>query len=1721
MSAEVELFTTSILGNPVTRSRHDRYVTVLSALEIPFVYHDLASDDDAKRRWRRRARDPRIPGLLVRDEWVGTFEEFEEAVELSQVREFVKVDAVAEPQFSKRESTSSDNKTQTASLPPAPTLMATPAQPTPSTRDLDADQMLSELLPPSSKVSDAEVDALLKELEKPLQRTPRRVFTPTARSSSNTEPKSLKNQAPSQHARYNPEQRNLVQEAARAIGVDPTPRGPAPRVKLNNRPLQEILAERRSRQARTESVRKNDELFTSLGLNDTAIKDEDVEALLGESKSTLPTTNASSSSSKQSQQPAPKAEPTKRAPSAINSATEADDMTGDKLSSDSIAGEQQVSAQASQVQDSQDEYHETSKGVHKPTSPSMKDEGSTEPVHTVSDSQTESIETQDVHDEKSQTEAVQSSDTNIINSDHKKSPAQANSVEDTQSKDAQIQNLQSKDAQSEKLDTDSLQVNDVQRKDAELEEAQPENLEVQRSQSKDTPSRDAKSKDAESEDTKSIDAHLKDTSIKDEQVASPHHKSSQSAGLQSDSLSTKDAQDEEAHKEDLETGNTETEKLGLNDPHNEVTHVTDPQIANALNEDSKTWDSPIENRKSEDSYTEESHTQGSYTEKPHTEDSLTEELQAKETQPDLQSHNIQSEESQSGKSQSEDLHAKNLQSAGSLSDNLQSTSSQADFSQTIPTMKQSPGRTSLKDRLRNAVHKDESDASFPPSSISSMQPHMPSTPDRSHEKVQPLSTEGTEIGLGTPEKGSNSDLQTADAETNETAKTRENENETQTVIDVQNEPTNEIHMEESGLDVAESPQKLNADSSAEKDSLDKSNQASQSLATGDNYSEDNVHSLHNSQASKPPQAYDSIETPTTQPTNDTSRIASTPSKNDSSQSEAQAGISPVLQATDSKPESVKQDKQAIQSSQSETMNAATQITGQEADNEAMPSSDEASKGKLTDELTADLHNLSVVDSSSDPSQFHTEPSSGMDLDNESPSAVSNADSKQANPSVLDTAQHMSAAPTEQLDSTQSKQTDSSDALAQKSLPQVIQQQSQQEAKPSLEPQDKPTLNTDKRQSSPPAHSRNTETLAVSDSGEIDTLAETDNGKTGSQSRAFSSSSQRAEETPTRSHSHTRSVQSTAHPHVHWESQIDMDEAVLAHPKDPISKPVNDTATIEHLPLPDEHAQNELRRIRRSDSLKHGIRYLGAGASEESQRVALHQTLDRFSSLEEPILQEPRSEAAQEALPADLSRRNTDESALPNNPTEEQQRIAQHQVLDRFSALEPALQLGTTSPSDDLQDEGTSFSSRQSKPFAEDLPRAQSSSQSSSVLSAVDPGMEQHQPPARTGLDQDSITKSAESHRIAEHQVLDRFSALERPLDLTGNQEVAPKSPDSRLDPTRNEQTSLASSTAEPAVKLSDQEIDHGTETNLTSSHEDDTSDDLERDQVPDLWVSESAKHPQFPTHRSGLESDWDSQASDLSSSSDEPLRPPVGSSPRNTSQVAEKPSPLRNNHTSQVSERTQTNQPASSTLADESDLDASQTHMLTEEQSDEKQHPADLHPSPSSPPIKQSVSSTLPDEPSQDAPADRDASHSEKISATTVTSASSPLRLVPKADPNSTSDENQLDQTKGSSGADLDLTAESSKQSSVPGSGVPGADSPGAGLRRVAMPGNHPRAPTTTATNQSEVGRRAVSGVNPAQTANDSARSASTTQREGGHRKTLSAIMKEADAFLQEWTQDK
>lgn len=146
--------------------------------------------------------------------------------------------------------------------------------------------MLS-FLPQGTTVTDAEVDALLKELEKPLPRTTKRSYFPSnlARNGPLPLPTMPKDrpQAPGEPTKYDPDamlSRNLVSEAAKAIGVSPTPRKFAPRMRLNKLSTEEIMKERRARLEKTENDRKNDELFDTLGLSNIKISDEEAEAFL-------------------------------------------------------------------------------------------------------------------------------------------------------------------------------------------------------------------------------------------------------------------------------------------------------------------------------------------------------------------------------------------------------------------------------------------------------------------------------------------------------------------------------------------------------------------------------------------------------------------------------------------------------------------------------------------------------------------------------------------------------------------------------------------------------------------------------------------------------------------------------------------------------------------------------------------------------------------------------------------------------------------------------------------------------------------------------------------------------------------------------------------------------------------------------------------------------------------------------------------------------------------------------------------------------------------------------------------------------------------------------------------------------------------------------------------------------------------------------------------------
>ncbi|EST08274.1 SH3-binding, glutamic acid-rich protein [Kalmanozyma brasiliensis GHG001] len=160
----VELFSTSILSNVKVRSRHERYTSVLAIKKVPYVYHDLASDDDAKSRWRRKAKDPQLPGILVNNEWVGSFDEFEEAVEFGELELFLGV-APAEAQTLP----TAPHPAQFAVSSKDPSLYPTlpyAAEGAGRWKEPDADQFISSLNIKEEELNDADVDAMLTDIGK-------------------------------------------------------------------------------------------------------------------------------------------------------------------------------------------------------------------------------------------------------------------------------------------------------------------------------------------------------------------------------------------------------------------------------------------------------------------------------------------------------------------------------------------------------------------------------------------------------------------------------------------------------------------------------------------------------------------------------------------------------------------------------------------------------------------------------------------------------------------------------------------------------------------------------------------------------------------------------------------------------------------------------------------------------------------------------------------------------------------------------------------------------------------------------------------------------------------------------------------------------------------------------------------------------------------------------------------------------------------------------------------------------------------------------------------------------------------------------------------------------------------------------------------------------------------------------------------------------------------
>ncbi|KAG1757729.1 SH3-binding, glutamic acid-rich protein-domain-containing protein [Suillus lakei] len=92
-SPPIQVFLTTIASQVVVRKRQEYILRILQTKKIPYTSYDLASDDDAKRLWRRKAPPDKqqLPGILVGGRFIGDFDAFEDAVETEELATFLRL----------------------------------------------------------------------------------------------------------------------------------------------------------------------------------------------------------------------------------------------------------------------------------------------------------------------------------------------------------------------------------------------------------------------------------------------------------------------------------------------------------------------------------------------------------------------------------------------------------------------------------------------------------------------------------------------------------------------------------------------------------------------------------------------------------------------------------------------------------------------------------------------------------------------------------------------------------------------------------------------------------------------------------------------------------------------------------------------------------------------------------------------------------------------------------------------------------------------------------------------------------------------------------------------------------------------------------------------------------------------------------------------------------------------------------------------------------------------------------------------------------------------------------------------------------------------------------------------------------------------------------------------------------------------------------------------
>ncbi|KZT30700.1 hypothetical protein NEOLEDRAFT_28886 [Neolentinus lepideus HHB14362 ss-1] len=94
-SPPIQVFLTTIASQPALRQRQELLLRTLQVKKIPYASYDLASDEEAKKLWRRKApaNKQQLPGILVGGKFPGGFDEFnsEDAIEHDELALFLRL----------------------------------------------------------------------------------------------------------------------------------------------------------------------------------------------------------------------------------------------------------------------------------------------------------------------------------------------------------------------------------------------------------------------------------------------------------------------------------------------------------------------------------------------------------------------------------------------------------------------------------------------------------------------------------------------------------------------------------------------------------------------------------------------------------------------------------------------------------------------------------------------------------------------------------------------------------------------------------------------------------------------------------------------------------------------------------------------------------------------------------------------------------------------------------------------------------------------------------------------------------------------------------------------------------------------------------------------------------------------------------------------------------------------------------------------------------------------------------------------------------------------------------------------------------------------------------------------------------------------------------------------------------------------------------------------